>query len=126
MTCNGSYRTVTSRRAYPASKIKFIHPLFQNQFEETTAMIDSGSSGTLIPSNIAQKLGLLPSNVATMIDYQGNVTGNRNVYVVLIKICDMEFTSNVAETDGEAIIGRDILNQLTATLKGKQQKWELV
>lgn len=125
MSANGSYSTRHASRAYPAASIRFVHPIVSNLFDEVDALIDSGASGTLIPKTSAETLGLTPINRAEMRDYRGVVIGFRPVYYVTVVIDSLTFTVNAAETEGEAIIGRDILNKLTTTLRGVQQKWEM-
>jgi len=125
MKVNGAYSTKTSRRAYPAVNIRFTHPVYEAQSVEAEAMIDSGASGTLIPKSIADQLALQPINYTVMKDYQGKVTGKKPLYAVIVKVGSMVFNLDVAETDGHAIIGRDLMNKLTTTLWGRQQKWEM-
>lgn len=123
MSTEGSYSTKTSKKAYPAANIRFIHPVYEEQFVEVEALIDSGASGTLIPESIVEQLALQPINRATMRDYQGKVVGEKSVYHIKVIIDSLEFYVDVAETEGFAIIGRDVLNKITTTLKGVQQKW---
>ena len=125
MSAVGKYSTKITKRAYPAATIKFIHPVYGNQSEEVEALIDSGASATLIPESIADNLALIPLNKITMKDFQGKVVGEAPVYHIKVMINSLEFDIDVAETKGFAIIGRDVLNKLTTTLQGVQQKWEM-
>lgn len=125
MSTEGRYSTKESKKAYPAAVIKFIHPVYESQSVEVEALIDSGASATLIPESIVDQLALQPINKATMKDYQGKVIGKKSVYYLKVVIDSLEFNVNAAETEGFAIIGRDVLNKITTTLYGVQQKWEL-
>ncbi len=123
MSTEGNYSTKISKKAYPAANIRFIHPVYEEQSVEAEALIDSGSSGTLIPEFIAEQLALIPINRAIMRDYQGKVTGEKSVYHIKVTIDSLEFNVDAAETEGNAIIGRDVLNKITTILQGVQQKW---
>lgn len=125
MNAVGRYSTKISKRAYPAAMIKFLHPVYENQSVEVEALIDSGASGTLIPESIAEQLALQPMNKTIMKDFQGKVIGEKPVYHIKVIIDSLEFNVDAAETEGFAIIGRDVLNKITTTLQGIQQKWEM-
>jgi len=125
LSAKGTYSTRYYARAYPAVHIKFVHPVYPQLSDETEALIDSGASGTLIPQSTVKKLALRAINETIMKDYQGNITGKKPVYYVTVVIDSLIFNVNAAETEGNAIIGRDIMNKLTTTLYGKQQKWEM-
>ena len=125
MSAAGSYSTKTSKRAYPAANIRFVHPVYEQQSVEVEALIDSGASGTLIPESIVDQLALQPINTATMRDYRGIVIGTKSVYHIKVVVDSLEFNVDVAETEGPAIIGRDVLNKITTTLQGVQQRWEM-
>ena len=125
MSAAGSYSTKRSKRAYPAANIRFVHPVYEQQSVEVEALIDSGASGTLIPESIVDQLALQPINTATMIDYRWIVIGTKPVYHIKVVVDSLEFNVDVAETEGPAIIGRDVLNKITTTLQGVQQRWEM-
>lgn len=125
MIGRGSYGTKFQRKAYPQAKIKFIHPAYSQYFEEVDALIDSGASGTCIPKVIATKLGLKATNTTAVEDFEKKKSSPRNVYAVKVSINSSEYFVNAVETDAYAIVGRDIMNTLTTTLKGVQQNWEM-
>lgn len=126
MTASGSYGTkFQAGPAYPQVKIKFIDPILDTNNVETDALIDSGASGTFIPVSVINKLQIIPNNTAPVYDFRGQKTGDKGVYTVKIAIGNETLSIRAVETDGYAIIGRDILNKKTTTLKGIQQKWEM-
>ena len=126
MNANGSYGTKFQAKAYPQAKIKFINPIHESQTVEQNALIDSGASGTMIPKSVVNDLGLTTNNFLAVVDYEGNTTGNKGVYAVKVELGTDVFVVRALETNGYAIIGRDILNKHTTTLKGIQQQWEII
>lgn len=125
MIDNGTYSTKHELPAYPNAKIKFTHPKIPTLFQETEALIDSGSGVTLIPKQMAIDLDLKPSNYRRIRDFQRKHTELKPVYPILVTIGNFEELMEVYETDGNSIIGRDVLNRYKTTLFGKQQKWEI-
>ena len=95
-------------------------------FEKTTrtetivALLDTGADGTLIPLDILRKVRARPRGSRIL----RGVTGDRkkiNLYLVIIEIGEhtIQGIDAVALPIGsEAIIGRDVLNQLVITLNG--------
>ncbi len=88
-------------------------------------MIDSGADGSMIPRGVVEILQLIPFTLVPTRDFQGNDTGDKAVYRVTISLGTFDFSISMVETDGRAIIGRDILNQLTTTLKGREEELEI-
>jgi len=125
LNARGTYGTKFQSIAYPQAKIKFINPLHEDHAIEQDALIDSGASGTLIPKSVAGDLGLTTNNFITPKDYEGKPKTPKGVYAVKVELGTDVFVIRALETNGFAIIGRDILNKLTTTLKGVQQQWEM-
>lgn len=125
LIASGTYGTKFQSRAYPQIKIKIINPVHSQLFDEKDALIDSGASGTMIPTETIEKLALQATNIIDIQDFENSAPKKRGVYSVKIELGTETFSLQVAETKGYAIVGRDILNKLITTLKGKQQKWEM-
>lgn len=94
---------------------------------EIEAIIDSGADGTLIPLADLRIIGV---PAARKVRLRG-VTGKNiwvNAYVVSLKIGHITLAGVrvVASPSGEAILGRNVLNQLRITLDGPAEVTELV
>lgn len=85
-----------------------------------TALVDSGADGTMIPIDVLQAVG------ATFVERRSmrGVTGDAirvNLYAIAVQIGSHPIYGVRAvaiPSGGEAIIGRDVLNQLIVTLNG--------
>jgi predicted aspartyl protease len=90
------------------------------------AIIDSGADGTLIPLTDLQILGVPIARKARL----RGITGNSiwvNVYVVALNIGPIPLAGVrvIASPSDEAILGRNVLNQLRITLDGPAEMTEL-
>lgn len=92
---------------------------------EQEALLDSGASGTMIPRSVVDELGLQKSKMSKTYDYQGKFTGLKPVYVVTVSCDSMISNVEAVETDGFAIIGRDILNTIKFTLDARRNNWDM-
>ena len=79
----------------------------------------------MIPRGVAEQLKLVAHNLWQTNDYQNVSTGYRAVYRVRISFWQLAFNIDMVETDGIAIIGRDVLNRFTTTLHGRQTQLEI-
>ncbi len=88
--------------------------------QKITALIDSGADATMLPFSLLEQLGA--DEVETR--YLRTITGRRSIvdlYRVSIHIGPFQIPAiRAIATDSsmEAIIGRDVLNQLIVTLNG--------
>ena len=93
---------------------------------EFSAIIDSGADGTLIPLTDLQMLGVPIARKARL----RGITGTSlwvNVYVVSLHIGQISLAGVrvIASPSDEAILGRNVLNQLRITLDGPAEMTEL-
>ena len=109
----------------PLIPITIVHPVNNSQTESTIAFVDSGADDTIIPRSIAQNLQLIPNDTKPISDFQGNFLENAPIYDLHIQFGNFDFRIDVVGMESEAIIGRNILNQLTTILNGRQQVLEL-
>jgi len=85
-----------------------------------TALLDSGADATILPVDILQAIGA--PYVETM--HMQGITGIRvpvDLYLVRVQIGPHNvgaIRAAAATKRGEAILGRDVLNQLVVTLNG--------
>jgi len=129
LSCAGNYRFNNNKYGHnpaPVKLIRFSHPTITTQFVDDEALIDSGSSITLIPKNIAETLGLQEIDRRQIRDFEGKISSElKPVYVVQVSCDTITHTIQVIETDGIPIIGRDIMNQLETRLIGTRQTWSM-
>ncbi len=114
--------------AMPVIAVKLASTDNENQKpRELNAISDSGADGTLIPLADLQMLGIPVARKARLRGITGNSVW-RNVYVVSLHIGPMTLTGVrvIASPSGEAILGRNVLNQLRITLDGPAEMTELV
>jgi predicted aspartyl protease len=89
------------------------------------ALIDSGADGSQIPEEIADSLGLQPVTRIEVVDFAGNSHGMRAVYDVRIIIDSIPFSVQAAETEGDFLIGRDLINTIRLVLDGPKLEFTL-
>ena len=110
---------------YPCIDVTLTNPRDPtNSFDLKEAMIDTGAGATCIPKSVVERLELIPIDVATVRDYQGNAE-QKPVYHITISFGPFNFTIRAVETNGDILIGRNILNQLTSVLIGPTKRLEM-
>ena len=104
--------------------LRFSHPVYDTQFVDEEALLDSGASATMITKKIAENLALQEIDRRVVVDFDGNEY-EKSVYVVKVSCDSVVNVVEVLETDVQPILGRDILNQFEVKLNGPQQRWEM-
>jgi predicted aspartyl protease len=87
------------------------------------ALLDTGADGTMIPLDMIRRAGGRYVQQRAMRGVTGEVL-TVNLYLVAIHVDDKPIygiRAVAAQTGAEVIVGRDVLNQLTALLDGKAQ-----
>jgi len=127
LSCSGGYIRNTSYGSTnaPVKKVSFSNPINPTRPVEQEALLDSGASGTFIPRSVADELALQKIRMSKTYDFQGNFTGEKPVYVVTVSCDSMINNVEAIETDGFAIIGRDILNTIIFTLNARRNSWDM-
>ncbi|MBU4266868.1 MAG: hypothetical protein L6243_07140 [Candidatus Altiarchaeales archaeon] len=94
---------------------------------DISGLIDTGGDGTLIPMSIIDDLNLQPVGEWDILDFEGTYVGTKTTYSANISLGDINFDLIAVAPfeDEEAMIGRDIINELTILLKGKEQIFEI-
>jgi predicted aspartyl protease len=90
------------------------------QRRTTTALVDSGADGTMLPANLLQTVNALYEDSVQMRGITGNVQ-LVDRYTVGVTIGEHHIPAMpvvALPVENEAIIGRDILNYLSVTLNG--------
>jgi len=91
------------------------------------ALVDSGADATILPIQVLQDAGVEQIGRARM-RWGGHHSEMYNVYLATIAIGDYTIHGVrvlAAATSNEAILGRDVLNQLIVTLNGLAHVVEL-
>ncbi len=88
--------------------------------------IETGAGITCIPIDIVIKLNLKPVEMVCLRDFKGNVS-KEPLFYVNITIGNFNYynITVVSSRSKNALIGRDILNQLIITLNGKELTFEI-
>jgi predicted aspartyl protease len=106
--------------AMPVAIATILHPDHPEAAIRCTALIDTGADGTMLPADLLQNLEAPLVGDATMrwVIGAGEIV---DIYLVQVRIgsYDVGGVRAVALPSGsEAILGRDVLNQLILTLNG--------
>lgn len=85
---------------------------------QITTLVDSGADGSMIPLNILQAIGASYEDSVAMVGV-GGTTQIVDRYLVEVKIGPFTIRSiHAVAHENEAIIGRDVLNDLSVRLNG--------
>ena len=94
----------------------------------TTALLDSGSDGTLISIDLSESIGAKPVGPARVHGLWGG-SQLANMYIVKLYIGPHQlYAIRVAgvASNSECLIGRNVLNQLVVTLNGHASVVEIM
>jgi predicted aspartyl protease len=80
-------------------------------------LLDTGADCTLVPARIARELRL-PWVDRLALSGVGGGTRQANVHAAYVELAGTRFLARVVAFQGEAILGRDVLNTLVAHLDG--------
>ncbi|MHB8601588.1 MAG: retropepsin-like aspartic protease [Nitrosotalea sp.] len=109
----------------PFANLTITHPINKTDTYDVEALVDTGADVTLITKSVVENLHLIPNDFVNMHDYEGNFVGSKAKYLVGVSFGTFHFNIHAIETDGEPILGRDILNRLTTVLKGTAKQMEM-
>ncbi len=123
-----NYDSVEHNPPAPVILIEIRRPDRTEHHLKEKALIDTGASKSCIPINIIDALLLTQTGEVDVTGFTETQTERRTTYGAKIKL-DYFFDDviDVIELpeNTESIIGRDILNKLNISLKGKNQKFEM-
>ncbi|MEZ4737399.1 MAG: retropepsin-like aspartic protease [Caldilineaceae bacterium] len=105
---------------FPAIQIGISTPEQPQTQRQLTVLVDSGSDGTLLPSDVLRAIG------ATYVDHirvQGLFGGRRSVALYMVQLQIGPYTIYAVQVGAtnrkdEVVLGRNVLNQLDITLRG--------
>ena len=81
------------------------------------SLVDTGADCTLIPAAVARSLGL-PLIDRLRLEGFGGATQRAPVHAAIVRVAGRRTLARLIAYDTEAIIGRDLLNQLEIRLDG--------
>ncbi len=94
--------------------------------EQMRAKLDSGADMSVLPMRSMKKLNLVPVQVIKARGYDARL---KSVPTYLANVSFFNFAFEMIEVlgaeRGDVLLGRDVLNQITATLRGKELKFDL-
>lgn len=109
----------------PALTVTIFNP-YLRLHEELRALLDSGAALTVLPMRSVRKLSLVPVQVIKARGYDGRV---KSVATYLVNFSISKFTFEMVEVlgaeRGDVLLGRNILNDMTALLEGKALTFDL-
>ncbi len=94
---------------------------------DLAALVDTGADQTVIPTRVAEQLGLIPSRHVHASGFDG-VGASRPVFVVRLVVRDLpeiEVPVIGAWQFGYAILGRDVLNRYRVVFDGPNRRLEI-
>jgi predicted aspartyl protease len=80
-------------------------------------LVDTGADCTLVPAPIVRQLGLPQIDVIGVTGV-GGARRRSTVHAAAIELGGLRLVAGVVAFTGEAILGRDVLNQAVVTLDG--------
>lgn len=89
------------------------------------ALVDSGADVTVIPAAVATAIGLPPTGLLRAAGVTG-VVGNAIVYAAGVEIDGLRRAVEVIGLGEEALLGRNLLNQVVLALDGPGLQLEVV
>ena len=109
----------------PFANLTISHPINKIDTYDVDALVDTGADVTLITKSVVENLHLIPNGLENMYDFEGNFVGQKPKYLIGISFGTFHFNIQAVETDGDPILGRDVLNRLTTVLKGTANLMEM-
>ncbi len=88
------------------------------------ALIDTGADATVIPPALAVRLNL-PVLAEVAVAGTGGFSQRAKVHAAVVEVGGSQWPIQVLALGGEALVGRDLLNQWVATLRGPAQMLEI-
>jgi len=111
--------------AFPCINTTFTNPINPNlQFEEREVLVDSGAPFTCISDSTIETCQLVPCGTRDIGDSENGGLRTKMLYFVRVSFGRFSFVVKAIQTNGDSIIGRDIINQLTIILNGPAKKLE--
>ena len=108
--------------------VRVSRPIDSEDVRFLKGLIDTGADMFVISKRLINELQIVPAGEVIVLDFDGDER-EKTTYYVFISINDFEELVEVISLDFEeqedVIIGRDILNNLTVVLNGKNLSFEI-
>jgi predicted aspartyl protease len=88
------------------------------------ALVDSGADATVIPQSVARRLRLPPIGTIRVRGV-GGVSRQAPLYSAVIQVAGASEAVEVLALGEEILVGRDLLNRWTVTLRGPQRRLDV-
>lgn len=88
------------------------------------ALVDTGADATVIPQSVAKRLGL-PVIGSVLVRGVGGAARQAPLYSAVVELAGTKDHVEVLALGEETLVGRDLLNRWTVTLRGPQQQSEV-
>ncbi len=88
------------------------------------ALVDTGADATVIPPALAMRLDL-PILAEVAVAGTGGFSQRARVHAAVVEVGGSQWPIQVLALGGEALVGRDLLNQWVVTLRGPAQILEV-
>jgi len=120
------YDSIQYEPPAPIADLEISNPATHHA-ERGLAKIDSGADISIIPAVWVTKLRLLPAGFSEVASFNGTLTEIPAYYVnISMNGFTFEYVRVLSSNRTNALIGRDILNQLKVTLDGKALKIQVL
>jgi predicted aspartyl protease len=106
--------------AFPSVDVSVSVPQTPENLVRLSVLLDSGADGTLLPVDYLDSIGATPIDQVRIRGVFGD-TRVVDLYLVDLRIGPYHLRSveiGATESGGEALIGRNVLNQMEVTLNG--------
>ncbi len=110
----------------PVASATILDPVSGNSVSAVSMLLDSGADLTMIPRHVVENLGLQidRSVEINLLSFDGSQSSS-GVVEIHLSFQSLTFRGRYALIEGSTgVIGRDILNVITLTLRGKELIWE--
>lgn len=110
----------------PSIKIRFNRPLSTHSMEQQ-AKIDTGADITVLPQHVINELRLIPARRISISSFNGHEEW-RYTYFVDLSFKNFKFpmVEVISARRRDALLGRDVLNQLKTKLDGKTLSFDIL
>jgi predicted aspartyl protease len=110
----------------PVLDIEFERPSDKIK-DKIEAKLDTGASMSTIPNRVIEKLGLMPQSTVEVSGFEGPPE-ERETYFVNMIIEDLfyDIVEVIKTSRDYALLGRDVLNNFTVVLKGKEKRFDII
>ena len=112
----------------PVVRVRVSRPLDTEDGRFVKGLIDTGADMSVVSKRLISELQIVPAGEVIVLDFEGDER-EKTTFFVFMSVNDFEELVEVVslefEEQEDVIIGRDILNNLTLVLNGKNLSFEI-